>query len=321
MRNKANETVITRIGSYKLCWRDNLPKFFEVHKQVSKKIISRKFKQWLDNKALILHENRLSLLCVAQVSLILVLTYCILTGQQCSFEYRSQPPSTTLQGCNPYDQIERIRISLECVVRRQSGVNTSYSIRWFRESTGAVEVEDLGLGDPDQMLDSNDWFSRYHNTAFRNQPYSPSLLGKYWCQVINTTADPDQPLMRSNVFTLLAPEEYNGSLPCTGVQTVMGNITCASLLNKADLSLISTRLITPFTTTTHTSVFHTPYNATTPTQNSATQQSLVIAIVSVITVVIVITVLAVIVIVILITKRKYNGMLEKNLMHCLFLQQ
>ena len=303
--------MITRIGSYKLCWRDNLPKFFEVHKQVSKKIISRKFKQWLDNKALILHENRLSLLCVAQVSLILVLTYCLLTGQQCSFEYRSQPPSTTLQGCNPYDQIERIRISLECVVRRQSGVSTSYSIRWFRESTEAAEVEDLGLGDPDQMLDSNDWFSRYHDTAFRNQPYSPSLLGKYWCQVINTTADPDQPLMRSNVFTLLAPGDYNGSLPCTGVQTVMGNITCASM-------------ITPFTTTTHTSVFHTPFNATTPTQNSATQQSLVIAIVSVITVVIVITVLAVIVIVILITKRKrnkYNGMSEKNLMHCLFLQQ
>ena len=47
------------------------------------------------------------------------------------------------------------------------------------------------------------------HTKFLNQPYSPSLLGKYWCQVINTTADPDQPLMRSNVFTLVAPGDYS----------------------------------------------------------------------------------------------------------------
>ena len=33
----------------------------------------------------------------------------------------------------------------------------------------------------------------------------PQLSRQVWCQVINTTADPDQPLMRSNMFTLLAP--------------------------------------------------------------------------------------------------------------------
>ena len=72
-----------------------------------------------------------------------------------------------------------------------------------------------------------DWLSVYHNTAFLNQPYSPSLLGKYWCQVINTTGDPDQPLMRSNVFTLLAPGDYSGA-PCSPLQTV-DNTTCADL--------------------------------------------------------------------------------------------
>ena len=50
------------------------------------------------------------------------------------------------------------------------------------------------------------------------------LLGKYWCQA---TADPDQPLMRSNVFTLLAPGNYSGA-PCSPLQTV-DNTTCADL--------------------------------------------------------------------------------------------
>ena len=80
-------------------------------------------------------------------------------------------------------------------------------IKWFRENTTGA-VEDLGLGDP-VVQHGIARYSRYHSTAFFNQPYSPSLLGKYWCQVINTTADPDQPLMRSNVFTLLAPGDYS----------------------------------------------------------------------------------------------------------------
>ena len=74
-------------------------------------------------------------------------------------------------------------------------------------------------------------FSRYHDSAFRTQPYSTSLLGKYWCQVINTTADPDQPLMRSNVFTLLAPGNYSGAT-CTTTTTqsqFVDNQTCADL--------------------------------------------------------------------------------------------
>ena len=106
-------------------------------------------------------------------------------------------------------------------------VTDEFEVRWFRENTAGA-VEDLGLGDPDQFLSSTDWLSRYHNTAFRNQAYSPSLLGKYWCQVINTTADPDQPLMRSNVFTLLAPGDYSGPT-CTNQLLTIDNQTCADL--------------------------------------------------------------------------------------------
>ena len=117
-------------------------------------------------------------------------------------------------------------------MRRHSTVNTNYSIEWFRENTDGI-VQCLGLGDPVSQLSStdrsSDRASRYHDNKFFNQPYSPSLLGKYWCQVINTTADPDQPLMRSNVFTLLAPGNYSVAMCQSTVQSSHDTITCADL--------------------------------------------------------------------------------------------
>ena len=69
-----------------------------------------------------------------------------------------------------------------------------------------------------------------------------AIIGKYWCQVINTTADPDQPLMRSNVFTLLAPEDYS-QLTCSAVVQSEFNSTCADLP-------VQITLLTSLTTTT-----------------------------------------------------------------------
>ena len=146
---------------------------------------------------------------------------------QCRFEYRTQPPSSTVQGCNPYHG-NIVQISLECTARRQTGITDSFEIRWFKENT-TRKLEDLGRGDPD-VAQGEDWISRYHNAKLFNQQYNPSIAGKYWCQVINTSADPDQPLMRSNVFTLLPPDNYNESTcsQSTALQRI-NNVTCADL--------------------------------------------------------------------------------------------
>ena len=176
-----------------------------------------------------------------KVILILLSLMCLLLimTTECRFEYIKQPPSyaqsTLGEECTPYmlrtSLDARIEILLECVVRMQAGINDStFEIRWFKENTTGV-VEDLGRGDPDMAVGSNGWFSRYHDTKLFNQQYNPSFSGKYWCQVINTTVDPDQPLMRSNVFTLLPPDNYTGLFSCSlsaSVQVVV-NLTCADL--------------------------------------------------------------------------------------------
>ena len=162
------------------------------------------------------------------------------------FEYIWQPPSTTLNCCNP-DHNGFITIVLECYVRHQTN---EFEIRWFRENTTGA-VEDLGLGDPNGSLGSMHWFSMYHGKNFLNQQYNPSYLGKYWCQVINTTADPDQPLMRSNVFTLLAPEYYTQPtcVSQNNVTQTMENITCADLpVHSEQTTLPAPTLPAPTTT-------------------------------------------------------------------------
>ena len=107
---------------------------------------------------------------------------------------------------------------------RRLNPTDSFQIRWFRERNG--QVEELGPGSYTVQV-QEDWLSRYHDTKLWVQPYSPSLLGRYWCQVIKTSVTPHQPLSRSNLFTLLAPEAYTCSNTAM-IQTVT-NITCADL--------------------------------------------------------------------------------------------
>ena len=193
-------------------------------------------------------------------------------------------------------------------MRKLSGVPDQFIIRWFRENTTGT-VKNLGIGGP-IFQQNNDRTSRYHETALFNQPYSPSLLGKYWCQVIDTTADPDQPLMKSNVFTLLAPGDYSGPT-CTGVQSVT-NTTCADLSNQTDLGetttthqsfTTKTALSSAITQTSLTVPAQTPSVVTTPTKISAAQQNPLIIVIAVIGVVIVIiSVVAVTAVVILLIK-------------------
>ena len=166
-----------------------------------------------------------------------VTTECSPSGRSGGFLYLSQPPSTT-NGCRPYQfGINFIIIHLQCSVRRLNPTD-SFQIIWFRERNG--QIEDLGPGSPHiQIPGPDDWLSRYHDTKLWVQPFRPELLGKYWCQVIKTSVNPHQPLLRSNEFTLLPPEDYS-QFTCSNtamIQTV-DNITCANLPDPSSTSQV-----------------------------------------------------------------------------------
>ena len=135
-------------------------------------------------------------------------------------------------------------------MRKQINVTDEFEIKWFRENTTGG-VEDLGQGDPD-VGQGSDWVSRYHNAKLFNQQYNPSFAGKYWCQVINTTADPDQPLMRSNVFTLLPPDNYT-EVTCSKSSSfqVIDNAACADLPIHSELNTLHDASVVIQTTHLH----------------------------------------------------------------------
>ena len=90
---------------------------------------------------------------------------------ECRFEYIWQPSSTNLGDCNPYMGMGlnlMIRILLECIERRHSGVTDQFDIRWIRESTTGT-VEDLGPGL--NTRSTNELTSKYSEPVFTNQTY------------------------------------------------------------------------------------------------------------------------------------------------------
>ena len=92
---------------------------------------------------------------------------CMFMIGQCGFEYRTQPPSSTVYDCNPY-QDNIVRILLTCIVRRQISVTDEFEVRWFKQNTTGG-VEDLGRGDLDEAL-GNDWLSQHKAIQKAVQP-------------------------------------------------------------------------------------------------------------------------------------------------------
>ena len=166
---------------------------------------------------------------------------CLQPAGDCLFEYVKQPPSTTIQDCSPYSSNDILHVPVQCTVRTRNHLQYygDYKINWFKESTPG-NVVNQGEGYYSQEPITTATRINISSTYFFSQQYNTSFLGKYWCQVINTTADPDQPLMRSNVFTLLPPDNYMYTGPsCTSPQAI-DNISCADLPHTIYIFLMQT---------------------------------------------------------------------------------
>ena len=185
----------------------------------------------------------------------------VFSAGECTFLYVGQPPSTTMQDCDPYFTYDNLSnyiwIRLVCIVRTHKDLQGIFEIRWFKKNS-TEEVVDLGLGHEQEMHTNMtlETRSRYHDERFFNRAYNPSFLGKYWCQVINTTADPDQPLMRSNVFTLLPPDNYIGQSCATSQFT--NKTTCADLSDSKLLASTAMNHASSTITTAHSSTATKP---------------------------------------------------------------
>lgn len=115
----------------------------------------------------------------------------------------------------------------------------SFDVHWFRQ-TPEGEVRDLGRG-----LTVSETVNRISiRLTFYNMVCTNFMAaGDYWCQVVNTTAQPHTKLGMSNVLRIGYPNQYNplSLSTCTGDHRNKTN-TCADLpaSHTADRSLEST---------------------------------------------------------------------------------
>ena len=146
-----------------------------------------------------------------------------------------QPPTSTLSGCSPYDATGSVfHVLLECTVVVGNENKLSFEIRWFRENNQGL-VTDLGRATHIATTANSTHHQRSSRfMALFTRQYNTQFLGQYWCQpVINGVSagavPPPSTLMRSNVFTLLAPVAYSSLQICATMQTI-ANTTCADPL-------------------------------------------------------------------------------------------
>ena len=146
----------------------------------------------------------------------------ILTIADCSFQYTEQPPHSLT--CNPYTN-ETVQITITCKVVKLNDDLCCY-IAWFAESAGTVRPLVFGhsISEGTNFVQSRLAITPNLGSKFCNKIKNGS---KFWCQVVNTTGGAYQPLMKSNVFELMAPEDYNDQrCPTTVMET---KTTCADV--------------------------------------------------------------------------------------------
>ena len=104
----------------------------------------------------------------------------------------------------------------------------SFDLSWYRRRSNDGMVENLGPGDMRQEHTDTESIVLSGITGLNLAAFSEDMPGDYWCQVEVTNSSGQFPLARSNILTLLRPEDYPGLSVCSGVHSV-GTHTCADI--------------------------------------------------------------------------------------------
>ena len=133
--------------------------------------------------------------------------------------FHKEPPDE-LQ-CNPFDvhvNSREWRLQLECIVTLKG--HKHFIINWYHKYLNGTTV----MLEPDSMQSNMMMIQSVFGQRWINnhKPFNESMLGEYWCQVVNT--DNTNMYGISNVVTIHHPECYNMSLHiCIGIQYIMSD--------------------------------------------------------------------------------------------------
>ena len=78
-------------------------------------------------------------------------------------------------------------------------------------------VENLGAGTGKQETTNSERIDLQRITNLNEAPFSEEMPGEYWCQAVIANSSGKYLATRSNVLTVLRPENYTGLSACNSV--------------------------------------------------------------------------------------------------------
>ena len=194
------------------------------------------------------------------VSIVIVYNDAIPTGHCTDFQYTVQPP--TELPCNPFNG-NKWKLRTMCTVQILSG-SQSFDVHWFQRDKNGVVTD---LGKPEFYTSGNNRKEVYYGLNLNDNDFTESMLGTYWCQVIDTSQQPNVYLGISNSFIILRPNEYdNGLSACLHTTTV--SISETKCADDPPPPMTSTLLPSPTTLSTLVSIISTPLSSSIATATS-----------------------------------------------------
>ena len=148
----------------------------------------------------------------------------------------------------------------------------SYDLFWYRERSCDGLVENLGPGSGEIETTNSERIMLQGIANLNNAPFSEEMPGEYWCQAVITNSSGKYLATRSNVLTVLRPENYTGLSVCSSVQfTDASKCAYPPILSTCNLyciseTIIPTTCILPISTM-EDSAKHSPIKDLVPTKS------------------------------------------------------
>ena len=126
------------------------------------------------------------------------------------YTYTRQPPIPL--DCNPFSNDPTPVWTLITVCAVDSTSTDLFEVHWFHRDVNGT-INDLGQT---LLTSKGEVIQSFFGFQYQDQPFSESLLGQYWCEVV---IDGTQKGAYSDGLTIIRPEEYDTQLPtCSGVR-------------------------------------------------------------------------------------------------------
>ena len=125
------------------------------------------------------------------------------------FLFYTQQPSTTLKNCSSRpERYFELRMACIIIKSEEGNESNSFDLSWYRRRSCDGVVQNLGPDNSKQEWGDGVRINLQGIANLNGAPFSEEMPGEYWCQATITNDSGQYLVTKSNVLTVLRPEDY-----------------------------------------------------------------------------------------------------------------